>query len=171
MLFRSVSGASSDAVLAMTELLQPGPMTARSVLIVRGVGGLETLAEGLRARGFHVEYFEAYERFRPPTDMAELTAMLRAAPRVVLLLTSGEALTNLRVLAGVDNWRWLQQAAEIAAFSERLVSVARGYGFKGPHSIVPTSHGALVNALAELALRGERTTARYPWASGDTGEG
>jgi uroporphyrinogen-III synthase len=75
------------------------------VLIVRGDGGREWLADTLRARGAQVELLAAYRR-RPPVLNANERALLAEAlarPRGhCWLFSSSESIDHLEVLAGPD---------------------------------------------------------------------
>jgi uroporphyrinogen-III synthase len=70
------------------------------ILIFRGVGGRETLAQGLRARGFAVDYCELYRRSLPPAAKSGWTAWRAqcekdATDTAVVCLNSVETLDNL----------------------------------------------------------------------------
>lgn len=63
----------------------------KRVLILRGEGGRETLAEVLRERGARVEYANLYQRVPVNYAPAELSALLHQNNIRAVLLTSGEA--------------------------------------------------------------------------------
>ena len=58
-------GMNTEALLKLPELHQ---IDGQRFLILRGVGGRETLATQLRARGAHVDYAECYRRVEPILD-------------------------------------------------------------------------------------------------------
>ena len=68
----------------------------KTVMIVRGEGGREKLAESLRARGAQVQYLEAYRRACPHWQQQDVRTALCAD---IITVTSGEALENLTQLA------------------------------------------------------------------------
>lgn len=83
--------------------LDPGTLDGRQVLIIRGNGGRDWLAERLRAAGAGVRAVEAYQRSIPtPGSMqwqAVRDALKPGAPPQAWLLTSSEAVRNLDAMA------------------------------------------------------------------------
>ena len=67
----------------------------KKVLILRGVGGREHLAQSLTARGAHVAYCELYQRQAVRFAQGELSALLTQQQIHYALLTSGEMLQQL----------------------------------------------------------------------------
>ncbi|HZT56543.1 MAG TPA: uroporphyrinogen-III synthase [Burkholderiaceae bacterium] len=100
-----------------------------NVLIVRGDGGRDWLAQTLREAGAHVAHLAAYARAVPAFDAAE-SALLRAAlarPAVHLwFFSSSEAIDNLAAIQDVGtDWA----AAQAIATHPRIVARARQLGF------------------------------------------
>lgn len=97
-----------------------------AVLMVRGDGGREWLAERLRERGARVEAVAAYARVAPRLDGSDVLAQALAAPVDHLwLLSSSEAVGHLgRAVPGQD---W--QAARAIATHPRIAQAARALGF------------------------------------------
>lgn len=83
----------SEALLALPPL-QAGCIAGKNVLILRGNGGREVLAETLRARGATVECVTCYRR-EPPSDGAVIMSLLRNNGLDALTLSSSEGLRNL----------------------------------------------------------------------------
>jgi uroporphyrinogen-III synthase len=83
----------SEALLAL-DPLGAGQVAGQEVLIVRGDGGRELLAETLNARGARVECVACYRRV-PPRDGAPLVSMLRGGALDAVALSSSEGLRNL----------------------------------------------------------------------------
>ena len=90
-------GADSESLLATPELER---FCGQRVLIVRGAGGRELLAQALAARGCQVELAECYRRGRPAADTARLLADWQAGNVHAVTAFSGEALDNLAQMVG-----------------------------------------------------------------------
>jgi len=114
-------GASSESLLGLPLLTD---VANKRVLIFRGQGGRELLADTLRQRGAHVEYAESYRRGMPQADPSALLAKWRQGEVHAVLLTSTEALENLRTLLGPDGDRLLRQTPCVVA-SERIAEATR----------------------------------------------
>jgi uroporphyrinogen-III synthase len=89
-------GADSEALLALPAL---AAFSGTRVLIVRGAGGRELLAQSLAALGCTVELAECYRR-AAPADAEPLLAAWRAGAIQAVTLFSREALENLAALVG-----------------------------------------------------------------------
>ena len=99
-----------------------------AVLVVRGDGGREWLADTLRAHGATVAALAAYRRCAPELDAAGrgvLRAALDAPRGHVWLFSSSEAIDNLAALAGAQA-DWSQ--ARAVATHERIAERARRLG-------------------------------------------
>ncbi|HEX4235224.1 MAG TPA: uroporphyrinogen-III synthase [Caldimonas sp.] len=97
------------------------------VLVVRGDGGRDWLAERLVERGARVEMIGAYRRVAPTFAGAARERLEAAAESadVVWLFSSSEAIANLARAAGSDRWR----SARAIATHPRIAARARALGF------------------------------------------
>lgn len=85
---------------ALYARLDPAQLSGREVLLVRGNGGREWLADRLREAGVAVRAVEAYRRSVPVPDAAAWAALREVlAGRHAWTLTSSEAVRNLDSLA------------------------------------------------------------------------
>jgi uroporphyrinogen-III synthase len=118
----------SEALLAEPALQD---VRGRRVVIVRGEGGRDHLAEGLRERGAEVTYAEAYRRTLPETDAAALGSELRAGLVDAVTVTSGESLRNLVAMVG-DPAHEAMVDTPLVVGAKRVAELARELGFRGP---------------------------------------
>lgn len=95
-------------------------LTNKKVLIFRGVGGREHLANTLKTRGAQVQYCELYQRKAVTFTQGELAALLSKEQIHYALLTSGEMLQQL---ANELDDTVLQQL-HIIVPSERIANMA-----------------------------------------------
>ena len=120
------AGFNSEALLEMPAFKE---VKGRSVMIVRGEGGRETLADTLRARGAIVEYLEVYRRVKPECDPGLVVRLLENHELDVITITSGEALRNfMEMLGRVIRFETL--AVPLVVISERLKDMAETMGFQ-----------------------------------------
>ena len=122
------------------------------VLLVRGDGGREWLADTLRQAGAAVEVLQAYSRASPTLDASEreLLRMSIAQPAARLwLFSSSQAIGHLRRLAPEADWR----AAAALASHPRIAASARALGFGSVHDTAP-SFDAVLRTLATLRQDG-----------------
>jgi len=101
------SGDDSEALLALPALREAIARTDARVLILRGEGGRELLAERLREQGASVDYLELYRRFLPAYDPGVLMQRIQLERLNGLVVSSGQGFLHLQALAGSD---WPQVA-------------------------------------------------------------
>ena len=91
----------SESLLALPEMTN---VFSKKILIVRGVGGRDVLAETLKARGAQVTFAECYQRINPQTN-CDLLAQLWAEKNLHgIVVTSSEAMRHLLDLASDAEW-------------------------------------------------------------------
>ncbi|MBG0840308.1 uroporphyrinogen-III synthase [Ectopseudomonas toyotomiensis] len=134
-------GDDSEALLALPALQQAIEAPAPRVLILRGEGGREFLAERLRSQGVSVDYLPLYRRVLPQYAPGELSRQVRAERLNGLVVSSGQGFEHLLQLAG-DDWPAL---ARLPLFvpSPRVAEQARAAGAQ----IVVDCRGASAAAL------------------------
>jgi uroporphyrinogen III methyltransferase/synthase len=151
----------SEALFAALEAaFGPNGFDGKRVLIVRGDGGREWLADRLREAGAEVEAVAAYRRVVPEPSIAaweQVHALLAGAPHA-WLVTSSEGVRNLEALAHehLTAGEIVQlKHAPLVAPHPRIAETARGLGFDritvsgaGDERIVETLSG-----LASLAVQ------------------
>ncbi|HEY5604312.1 MAG TPA: uroporphyrinogen-III synthase [Gammaproteobacteria bacterium] len=137
---------NSEALLAMEELQS---VSGKRIVIYRGEGGRELLAQTLRERGATVEYAECYRREKPDVDPDALTNWLNRDELDILTVTSSESLRNMvELLNGPARSALL--ALPIIVVSERMQQLACELGFKTPAIIVKKAgDAAIVQAIID----------------------
>lgn len=117
---------NTEGLLAKAELQQ---LKGKRCLIVRGVGGRETLANSLRERGAIVEYMEVYAREIPKVDCSDVKSMLNQQTLHAITITSGDALKNLLEMIGAELANKLT-SVPVIVISNRIKELAEKSGFK-----------------------------------------
>lgn len=135
-------GADSEAFLALPEFQD---MHDRSVVIFRGAGGRELLAETLRRRGAAVEYAECYRRAKPTGDAQMLLRGWGRGEIHAMTVTSREALDNLFEMVGTLGRHWLRKTPMFVPH-ERIADAARSLGIADV-TVTPSGDEALVEAM------------------------
>ncbi len=91
----------SESLLALPEMQA---MQGKKVMLFRGIGGRDVLAETLKSRGATVTFAECYQRINPQTN-CDLLAQLWAEKKLQgVVVTSSEAMRYLLDLAGDSEW-------------------------------------------------------------------
>jgi uroporphyrinogen-III synthase len=135
----------SEGLLA-TAALQA--VHGRSVVIFRGEGGRELLAETLRGRGAHVEYAEVYRRVRPDGDVG---ALRESAKVDIITVTSAEGLENLFAMAANEAEREWLRTRPLVVMSGRAAKRAAELGAGEVLTAVENSDRGLVATIATWA--------------------
>ena len=91
----------SESLLALPEMTN---VFSKKILIVRGVGGRDVLAETLKARGAQVTFAECYRRINPQTNCDLLAQLWTEKKLHGIVVTSSEAMRHLLDLAGDAYW-------------------------------------------------------------------
>lgn len=136
---------NSESLLKMPELQS---IEDKNIVIFRGEGGREILADGLRQRGATVEYVNVYQRIQPAAPQYP------PEPVDVITITSGEGLQNLFAMLAKQEWL---VHTPLIVISSRMVTQARQLGIKAPLFVANSaSDEGLLTAL--LGWRSECKT-------------
>lgn len=147
-------GAKQFDSEALWQIVKNQVKSGDKVLIVRGsslitkdaeavaINGRPWLADQLTALGVQVDMVLSYQRSVPEFDMSELALIRQAsADKSVWLLSSSEAVANLKTVSGV-NW----SNARAIATHPRIAQVARDAGF----GVVCESRPLLAEVVASI---------------------
>jgi len=120
----------------------------KNIIIIRGNGGRETLAESLIKRGANVRYFEVYQRNLTPI-IADLCALEWQQHQInIIVVTSGEILQHIYANIGENALSWLQSLWLVVP-SERIAIIAQQLGATN----VSISHGADNESILKILLQ------------------
>lgn len=95
----------SEALLALTEMQH---VQHQRIMIVRGIGGRELMADTLRHRGATVDFAECYRRINPQTDTKKLHLLWQNKQLDSIVVTSSEAMRHLLAMTGNGSAEWLR---------------------------------------------------------------
>ena len=133
----------SEQLLALPQIQQ---VKGQRIMLFRGVGGRELLADRLSARGADVVFAECYRRRNPQHDCGELPALWQNNQLDACVITSSEALRNLLELAGSQAWL---KATPLCVNHPRIAEQAALHGL---HAVLADGPGdeAMLHCLNRL---------------------
>jgi uroporphyrinogen-III synthase len=140
-------GFTSEDLLALGEL---HAVRGRRVVIFRGEGGREFLAEALQTRGAAVEYAEVYRRAAPSVDRQAMARYFDDEAVDLVAVSSAEGLRNLDGLCGARLRRHLRRIPLLVG-SERMLETARGMNFATAMAARDPSDEAMFDAMLQWA--------------------
>lgn len=125
----------SEALLALPALQQ---MAGQRVVIFRGDGGRELLADTLARRGATITYAECYRRVRPPGDAAALIERWRRGEIDIVTVTSSDGLRNLHDMLG-EGGRDRLLDTPVVVLSAAQADACRRMGFASEPLLAPAA--------------------------------
>lgn len=134
------AGFRSEDFLALPDLQQ---LDGQRVLIVRGLGGRELLAQTLQQRGAQVDYADVYKRICPPSSVQRLKQLQQSTPLDIIALTSSEGLYYLAETCTDAAWH----AIPLLVGSQRTALEAQALGFQRLIVAENPSDSAMFTAL------------------------
>ena len=135
---------SSEGLLALIEMQQ---VAGQKIIIFRGVGGRDLLADSLRNRGATVDVFSSYCRVKPDSDPEIIRLSGRYKNINSIQINSIESLENLCEMIGNDQSEWLYNTP-LVVVSPRIVDRARTLGFKNTIRVADSAmNDAVMQAL------------------------
>ncbi len=118
------------------------------VLLPRADIATETLAEGLRERGWEIDDVTAYRTVRAAPPPAETREMIKTGGFDAVCFTSSSTVRNLVGIAGKPHARTL-----VACIGPKTAETAIEFGLRVDVQPETSQVGPLVEALAEHAAR------------------
>ena len=134
---------NSEALLEHKSLQQ---LAQQKVLIIRGVGGRDYLAEQLTQRGAQISYAECYHRVEPSLASGELTGLIEQQAINTVCLNSGESVTNFYRLMGDTKINTLTAVVP----GDRVAAIAQQLGFNRVATAENASDQSMLEALKSL---------------------
>lgn len=140
----------SEHLLARTEL-QTAAVQGKNILLVRGEGGRELLANTLQHRGAKIEALPCYRRTAPKNLVQPLQTAWQNNGLDGILLTSSEGLNNLLTALPAQNREHLQNTPLFVPHP-RIADNAMRAGLQHVILTTPAESGMMAGLLA------------YPWS-------
>lgn len=143
------TGESTEDLLALPELRE---VSDANIVIVRGEGGREKLAEELEARAAQVECLDVYRRIRNRQGMMDLQDAFRDALQDVdtVVIGSGDGVRALADLVAMDG----RGELNLIVPSKRVADVALELGFATLSISDGASDEAVISCLKSRDQRG-----------------
>ena len=139
----------SESLLALDEMRD---VAGKTIVIFRGVGGREVLADTLKQRAATVIFAECYQRTNPQTDCSLLAQKWHARQCHAIVVTSSEAMRQLLAMThnGSDDWLC---SIPICVNHARIAEEAGGLGLQLKLATAPGDEAMLAclqNALVKV---------------------
>lgn len=133
----------SETLLALAEMHD---VNNHNVVIFRGVGGRDVLANTLKSRGANVSFAECYRRINPQTNTQFLNSEWQQGHLNAIIVTSSEAMRNLLEMASESEW--LKQVT-LCVNHARIAEQPLQCGFKVLVTGAP-GDDAMIQCLSQL---------------------
>ncbi len=143
---------NSEGLLALDALQA---VSGQRVVIFRGNGGRELLAQSLRERGARVDYAEVYRR-DPAAKLVADDERLRDPD--IIVITSSEGISNLVAMTPPAMHNRLFHTP-LLLVSERAIKLARSLGFQAACLMSPQASDEAIAASLQSWARQRLTTA------------
>ena len=135
----------SETLLALAEMHS---VENKNIVIFRGAGGRDVLANTLKSRGANVTFAESYRRINPQTGTQLLNSEWQQGHLNAVIVTSSEAMRNLLGMA--DQSEWLRHVT-LCVNHARIAELPLQLGFKVLVTEAP-GDDAMIKCLSQLAL-------------------
>lgn len=133
----------SETLLALAEMHD---VENKNVVIFRGIGGRDVLADTLKSRGAKVTFAECYRRINPQTDTQFLNGEWQQGHLNAVIVTSSEAMRNLLDMAGESEWL---RHITLCVNHVRIAELPKQFGFKVLVTEAP-GDDAMIKCLSQL---------------------
>jgi uroporphyrinogen-III synthase len=139
----------SESLLGLSEMQS---VKNQRIMIFRGVGGREILAETLKARGAEVDFAECYQRTNPQMDTNLLATLWQNKQLHAVVVTSSEAMRHLMDLSISNNKaaNWIKHVV-LCVNHARIAEAPLELGLKVAIADAPGDEAMLQCAMSALA--------------------
>lgn len=138
--------ATSEGLLSMPEL---SDVKDKRIVILRGEGGRETLAQQLVKRGAKVSYSQLYRRQSIVSNKENDLLKWQQLKITIIVVTSAETLLTLVARVIGDDLEWLQRCTIIVP-SRRVAKIADENGLTHVEIAAGASNQAILQQLLTL---------------------
>ncbi len=145
----------SESLLSLPEMYA---MQGKKVMIFRGIGGREVLADTLTSRGANVTFAECYQRVNPQTNCVMLEELWRNGQCHAIVVTSSEAMRYLLQMTNHADNEWLYNI-KICVNHARIAEEAKALATHLQIHIADAPGDAAMLACLEACLQGPIHTA------------
>lgn len=136
----------SESLLALDAMRD---VAGNTIVIFRGVGGRDVLAETLKQRAATVIFAECYQRTNPQTDCAILAKLWQAHQCHAIVVTSSEAMRHLLRMTHQGRDEWIR-SIPICVNHARIAEEAAGLGLNFKLATAPGDEAMLACLQAAL---------------------
>lgn len=133
----------SETLLALAEMHD---VANETIVIFRGVGGRDVMADTLKSRGANVIFAECYRRINPQTDAQSLNILWHQGQLDAVIVTSSEAMRNLLDMAGESEWL---RHVTLCVNHARIAELPLQFGFKVLVTDAP-GDDAMIKCLSQV---------------------
>lgn len=133
----------SETLLALAEMHD---VKNKNIIIFRGVGGRDVLADTLKSRGANVTFAECYRRINPQADTQFLNSEWQQGHLNAVIVTSSEAMRNLLDMARESEWL---RHVTLFVNHARIAELPKQFGFKVLVTDAP-GDDAMIKCLSQL---------------------
>ena len=135
----------SESLLALPEMQD---VNNQKIMIFRGIGGREVLADSLKSRGAHVSFAECYQRINPQENISPLTALNQQGKLDAIVVTSSEAMRHLLTMA--SHQAWLKNV-KLCVNHARIAEEPSGLGLDVHIATAPGDDAMLASLIEALS--------------------
>jgi len=137
----------SESLLALPEMQI---MANKKVMIFRGIGGRDLLADTLKARGAAVDFAECYRRVNPQTNAGALSELWQNKQLHAVVITSSEAMRHLLDIADDGKAAWIKNVT-LCVNHRRIAELPLQLGLRVAIAEAPGDEAVLQCLIEALA--------------------